>query len=161
MTWWTRMSTRAWCRSAGRREVRLIGRWGRAGDCIAPGAGLVSAAERAWAASKPAARIMGIHIYRRRPPARPPWARRASAGGFVIDEEGLGYADIGEEIDWGRGEGAENAAANEPASKGAKAAGGKAGGQKGERAPWLGGERGQAAAACSRGSLRRAGCRLS
>lgn len=88
--------------------------------------------------------------------ARPPWARRASAGGFVIDEEGLGYADIGEEIDWGRGEGAENAAANEPASKGAKAAGGKAGGQKGERAPWLGGERGQAAAACSRGSLRRA-----
>lgn len=24
-----------------------------------------------------------------------------SAGGFVIDEDGLGYADVGEEVDWG------------------------------------------------------------
>ena len=26
------------------------------------------------------------------------------AGGFVIDEDGLGYADVGEEIDWGTAE---------------------------------------------------------
>ena len=48
--------------------------------------------------------------------ARPPAARRsgppvavccvpdAPAGGFVIDEDGLGYADVGEEIDWGTAE---------------------------------------------------------
>lgn len=24
-----------------------------------------------------------------------------TAGGFVIDEDGLGYADVGEEVDWG------------------------------------------------------------
>lgn len=28
----------------------------------------------------------------------------APAGGFVIDEDGLGYADVGEEIDWGTAE---------------------------------------------------------
>lgn len=31
-------------------------------------------------------------------------ALKTFTGGFVIDEDGLGYTDIGEEIDWGKAE---------------------------------------------------------
>ena len=43
------------------------------------------------------------------------------AGGFVIDEEGLGYDDIGEEFDWGKAD-EENTEGNEPKQGGGKAA---------------------------------------
>ncbi len=56
------------------------------------------------------------------------WA--SLAGGFVIDEEGLGYDDIGEEFDWGKAD-EENAAGNEPKQGGSKAAS-----QKGAHAIW-------------------------
>ena len=51
---------------------------------------------RAQEAHQPARRSRPLTCCRL-PPA-------ASTGGFVIDEDGLGYADVGEEIDWGTAE---------------------------------------------------------
>ncbi|PRW60975.1 DNA polymerase alpha catalytic subunit [Chlorella sorokiniana] len=50
--------------------------------------------------------------------------RREEGGGFVIDEDGLGYADVGEEIDWGVAEEEQGAAEGE-------GSGGKGKGKKG------------------------------
>lgn len=68
-------------------------------------------------------------------PAAPPGPRRRlstappprplHAGGFVIDEDGLGYTDVGEEIDWGVAE-------EEPQAEG-EGSGGKGKAKKGER----------------------------
>ena len=47
-------------------------------------------------------------------------------GGFVVDEEGLGYADVGEEEDWGAAQQAQEGAAEAPAGgKGGAKAGAK------------------------------------
>ena len=43
------------------------------------------------------------------------------SGAFVIDRNGLGYADIGEEVDWNRGESEEEEAAADKARPGAGA----------------------------------------
>ncbi|KAK2077328.1 hypothetical protein QBZ16_004962 [Prototheca wickerhamii] len=45
--------------------------------------------------------------------------RRDEGGAFVIDRNGLGYADIGEEVDWNRGESEEEEAAADKARPGA------------------------------------------
>lgn len=47
------------------------------------------------------------------------------AGGFVIDEEGLGYADVGEEIDWGAAEEETEPAGGAEGKPGGKTAGAK------------------------------------
>ncbi|PSC73303.1 DNA polymerase alpha catalytic subunit [Micractinium conductrix] len=52
--------------------------------------------------------------------------RREEGGGFVVDEEGLGYADVGEEEDWGAAQQAQEGAAEAPAGgKGGAKAGAK------------------------------------
>jgi DNA polymerase alpha subunit A len=56
------------------------------------------------------------------------------AGGFVIDEDGLGYADVGEEVDWGTAE-------DEPQAEGP----GSDGKGKGKKGAAAGGKRKAAA----------------
>lgn len=75
-------------------------------------------------------------IQRSQGPQRRPAARRSRppvavcctpptpAGGFVIDEDGLGYADVGEEVDWGTAEEEQGGAEGE-------GSGGKGKGKKG------------------------------
>lgn len=53
--------------------------------------------------------------------------RREEGGGFVIDEEGLGYADVGEEVDWGVAEEQEEATG---AAEGKGGKGGAAGAKR-------------------------------
>lgn len=61
--------------------------------------------------------------HHRQPPLATPFL---GAGGFVIDEDGLGYADVGEEIDWGvaeeqqQGDGGAAGKAGKGAAAGAK-----------------------------------------
>lgn len=105
MMWWTIRSTPSWCRS-GERRVRDAG--GRP--------------RRPAAAAATCCRLPPC-------PARPPHPPAAvpsslPGGGFVIDEDGLGYTDVGEEVDWG-------AAEEEAAAEGGDAKGGK--GKKGAR----------------------------
>ena len=64
----------------------------------------------------------------------------------MIDEEGLGYADIGEEIDWGKAD-EEGGAAEAEAPKAQK--GGKGGDKKGALDGWTAGR--EAGAGCSLG----------
>ncbi|KDD73436.1 hypothetical protein H632_c2178p0, partial [Helicosporidium sp. ATCC 50920] len=47
--------------------------------------------------------------------------KRRDAGGFVVDPDGLGYADIGEEEDWGAAEGEPAPAAAVPSKRKAAA----------------------------------------